>query len=110
MKWTFSKEGGYAKVFKDNPLVTVEKVNATVKIHAIELIDGLSLRVGNPIIVGNYPQDTIYKFDVWQDPASKKIFVRAITEEYAKTGIESFDRLNALRFPAEKVIAIWDER
>ena len=119
MRWDFSKEHGFAKIFRDNPLLTAEKVNGTVKIYAIELIDGLALKVGDPIVVGNYPQDNIFKFDVWNDEvkdpvdATKKIkrfFVRAITEEYAKTGIESFDRLNALRFPAEKIIKIWEQR
>jgi len=109
MKFTFDKILGFAKVFHDDPTLTTEKINATFKIHAIELIDGLSLRVGDPIIVGNYPQDNIHAFDVWQDTRSKKVFIRGITEEYAKTGIESFDRLNIIRFPAEKVIAIWNK-
>lgn len=110
MKFAFDKIRGFAAQFQDNPALTVDKVNATTQIHAIELIDGLSLRVGNKIKVGNFPEDTIFKFDVWQDPQKKTYHLRALTDEYVKTGVESFDRLNILRFPAEKVIAIWTDR
>lgn len=114
VKNKYDRTKGLAQTFKDNSdKFTINKALSN-KIRAIELFDGLSLKVGNNISVGNFPEDTIYCFDVF--PETKKdqngkevqiVYIRALTEEYAKTGIESFDRLNALRFPADKVKKVW---
>lgn len=114
MALEYDRTKGLAKTFKEN--LDKHSINRSLqrKIHGIELFDGLSLKVGSRISVGKFSEDTIYCFDVF--PETKKdqngnevqiVYIRALTEEYAKTGIESFDRLNALRFPADKVKKVW---